>query len=384
MDNSVLNISINGSIGPENAFSESYSFDKFKKALALRPEAKTIYVNISSNGGDVFTGYDIGNLIKSERATGKKFIAVIGSRAASIATYIAVCCDEIQAHANSLWLIHYPRNEGAGGTADDMQKHVDTLRTMGAEFVKQYQAKSGQSPEAIDALMKSDKFIPATEARDLGYINKIIETVNADIDQEFKAVATYNLKDTNMADNKETAKGLFAELKKFFQADAVGMVTVDGDVKVGSTVTVDGAPAPDGPHKLADGTEIIVKDGKIESLTAPAAKEDTAALTAKIAELEAQLATANADKESATAKATELESKLIASVAKATENEAAIAGLKTKFETMEAALKKELPVASYKNIFGGDTSKDFKGAAGAKDDSETERVKGFLERLERK
>lgn len=45
-------------------------------------------------------------------------------------------------------------------------------------------------------------------------------------------------------------------------------------MEVGAPVTIDGVPAPDGEHRLQDGTVIETKDGNILEIASPAAPDD--------------------------------------------------------------------------------------------------------------
>lgn len=79
------------------------------------------------------------------------------------------------------------------------------------------------------------------------------------------------------------------------------------ELAVGGTVTIGGAAVPNGEHELADGTKIMVMDGKItevietqDQTDVEALKKENEEMKAKLAEYEGQnaaLAKANADKE---------------------------------------------------------------------------------------
>lgn len=89
--------------------------------------------------------------------------------------------------------------------------------------------------------------------------------------QQFKKQKKYN----NMSKLKQALKRILEEFSTI-ETDN-GVLEYEGELEVGTEVTIDGNPAPDGAYKTAD-KEIVVAEGKvseIRALEAPAEEETT-------------------------------------------------------------------------------------------------------------
>lgn len=69
-------------------------------------------------------------------------------------------------------------------------------------------------------------------------------------------------------------------------------ITVD-KLEVGGAVTMNGNPAPDGEHKLQDGTIVETAEGKIVEISAPGEPSDDTAVTSDMSKFESQFTEIN-------------------------------------------------------------------------------------------
>lgn len=98
-DGEVVAIEIYDEIGGRG-LPASYIIDALKEADG---EGKTIQIRLNSAGGDAFQGIAIANAIKRMKA---KTVAIVDGIAASIASIIAVSCDERHMASNACIMIH--------------------------------------------------------------------------------------------------------------------------------------------------------------------------------------------------------------------------------------------------------------------------------------
>jgi len=275
--------------------------------LALPTDTTDLVVHIHSRGGDVYEGFAIHDYL---RATGKRITTRIEGLCASIATIVALAGDERLMTKNSTFMIHNPSIGFAFGDADDMEATADLLRSIENKIIDFYSKKTSQSKETLDSWMKEEKFMTPKEAKELGFVTDIIEDISV------AAVFTISNKrkiDTTMTNLSEQAEqtlqkstsildkimNLFKEHKVDLPAPpennlnlsaadgrTLEIVTVEQIPNPGNQVKIDGKAAEDGDYIMADQSKIVVKDGKVVSVTDPEDNTDTEA----VAKLNAEIA----------------------------------------------------------------------------------------------
>ena len=142
---------------------------------AMRDMLKTIpdtveqvIFDIYSPGGNVFEG----NAISNEIAALKQKTLARVQVAASMATVIAVSCDEREIAKNGRWLIHNPW-AALMGDADAMEQRSKELRNYEREFAELYAERTGQTFEDMAALMNEERWLTPKETQELGFVSKI-------------------------------------------------------------------------------------------------------------------------------------------------------------------------------------------------------------------
>ena len=144
---------------------------------------KHLNIHISSPGGSVFDGNTIANLIKGRNGT---TTAIIEGLCASIATQIALACNEVKIYKNSLFMIHRA-SCGAWGNSKDLMKQVKALETIDDILANTYVEKSDKTIEEILDYMDQETWFSASECIELGFANSVIE-------EEKELVAKFDMK----------------------------------------------------------------------------------------------------------------------------------------------------------------------------------------------
>jgi ATP-dependent Clp endopeptidase proteolytic subunit ClpP len=145
----------------------------FLAELGALPDDAAIDLRLNSPGGSVFDAVAIYNALK--RHTGDITVWIDGI-AASAASYIAMAGDMIVMPENAFLMIHDPSGL-VMGSAEDMRSTAEALDKVKVSLIQGYTAKSGKPDEEIAALMAAETWLDATEALDLGLIDRIAEPV---------------------------------------------------------------------------------------------------------------------------------------------------------------------------------------------------------------
>lgn len=124
------------------------------KNILAEARGKDLNIYINSGGGDVLAGYAIGNALKNYRGKTRCFVDGI---AASIAGYIAMCCDEIYMPENSYLMMHKPLS-AIFGHADELNSRAELLNSMQKGIVAAFlqKAKDGITETQINEFMNAN------------------------------------------------------------------------------------------------------------------------------------------------------------------------------------------------------------------------------------
>lgn len=248
----------------------------------ISPEYSNYEIHINSFGGDVYDGYQIGNMILN---LGKPTLAIVEGMCASIATYIACCADRVSMIPQGSWIIHDPTAQ-TGGRAEDLLKAAAQLNDIKARIISRYMTKVGRngiSQQQLSDAMAKESTYDSDEAKKWGFID--------DVSEKLRAVAKIDLNKFKMETlSKEDALGIFEkfgqkldgfiasiskkETEKKPKASVkpknnLVLTLTDGTVLnvnaedpnnlVGAQVAnQDGTPLADGTYQTVDGLEIDV------------------------------------------------------------------------------------------------------------------------------
>lgn len=283
---------------------DSNTVEDIKRQLALNASASSLVLHISSPGGSVYDGYSIYHHLLS---SGKKIKGIIEGQAQSMATFISLACYEVEMREPSIYMIHNP-SQGLQGDADALQGGAEELRKIEEEMSKAYAEKTGLSVDEIKQMMKKETRMNAHEAKSKGFVDKTSKQLKA------VAIGKFNQKEMEAEDRTVLQKlgdDLSAIVKKLTTAAEpknVDLILKDGSVLVvegegdlmGKPATVNGEPAPDGEHELEDGRVVVTAGGVVSEVKEAAPQESPEQkLQKQIADLQAQLQKAEAEKTAA-------------------------------------------------------------------------------------
>jgi len=142
---------------------------QFLDDLNALGDVDNITLRINSPGGDVFDGVAIHNALKNHKA---KVTAQIDGIAASAASFIAMAADKIVMPTNSFLLIH-GASGFAMGNADVMHAIADDLDRLDNSLTATYVARAKSTTDKVKALMKEDRLMDATEAKEWGFADEV-------------------------------------------------------------------------------------------------------------------------------------------------------------------------------------------------------------------
>lgn len=143
----------------------------FISDLKTVPSNHKILLKIHSPGGEVFDGNAIANAL-SRHPGG--FEAQIEGLAASMATVISLGGRPVKMAENGFYMIHNPWGVALGDAAG-MREQAELLDKIQGGIVNAYVAKSGQTPEQVQAWMDAETWFTAQEAKDAGFVDEITD-----------------------------------------------------------------------------------------------------------------------------------------------------------------------------------------------------------------
>lgn len=147
------------------------TLQEFESALDAIGNVANLTVLIFSEGGDVFTGMAIHNLLRRHPANK---VCIIDGICASAATYPALACDEVRIPSNAWFMIH--GTEGCCcGDAEDMRSYATMLDEMNSTLVNLYVARTGRSEAEITTMLQEETWMNGADAVANGFADTVIE-----------------------------------------------------------------------------------------------------------------------------------------------------------------------------------------------------------------
>jgi ATP-dependent Clp protease protease subunit len=140
-------------------------------------DTRDVNVYLNSDGGFVAAGIAIANMIARHKG---KTTCYIDGWAASIASVIAMSCDNVVMPKNTFLMIHKPSCE-VSGNSDDFDHAAAYLRTIQEGMEQTYQAKArdGITPEVITQYVNDETWFTADEAAEVFNIEVIEPQIQA-------------------------------------------------------------------------------------------------------------------------------------------------------------------------------------------------------------
>lgn len=151
--------------------------------LQKNPDVDTINVNINSNGGDVFDGMAIRNLLAD---SGKTVNVKVVGIAASIASVIATAGDTVTMHNTSQMMVHNCWTSIYGANAKELRKLADDMDKIMESSKVAYLDKAGGklTAEKLDELLDAETYLTAEECKEYGLCDVILDSKGQPIEDE--------------------------------------------------------------------------------------------------------------------------------------------------------------------------------------------------------
>ncbi|GAI20086.1 unnamed protein product, partial [marine sediment metagenome] len=227
------------------------------KQMNENKDAEEYIVHIHSRGGEVDEGFAIHDVLV---ASGKKITTKIEGLCYSIATVPALAAEKENRKIteNSNFGIHNP-TAGIFGDADDVQKGADILKEKQDKIIDFYVAKTGADKDRITKLTNEDTELTPEEAKELGFVTEVIETI--------KAVAYFNINpkyktkimENELKDLKTEVTGLKAFFTTLFNIKDDGAKNLKLLTADGTNLNIDTEDT-----RPAVGDKVTVQEGKLE------------------------------------------------------------------------------------------------------------------------
>lgn len=306
-----------------------------------QPDATSYEVHINSEGGDVTTGFDIYNFIKS---LGLPVTTIGNGMVASMGTVIFMAGDTRFVRPNTKFMIHLPMGSVNFATSEEMDVVAKKVKEVENRVVQFYSKELGLNKEAISPLLKNETWLDQQQLMDLGFV-----TSNTPVRIAARAIKNKNKmsKQNKFRTLLKTWLGEKTVMKTIFSADNKELVFSqlgdDDPIEVGATATFDGAPA-EGEITAADGTIYVFAAGVLSEIK-PVMEETTTeddmveALAATLevaAELEDRMAAVETEVTGLKKERDDFKEKL-------TKAEQTIAKLKGESKTVEVVAKDKNP-----------------------------------------
>lgn len=243
-----------------------------------------IEVSIHSEGGSVFEGFAIYDALKAYAGPKK---CIVASSAFSIASYIPMAFDDVEITPNGYMMLHSPYSEFEGND-EDFAKQSALLSQLKSNMVQAYSAKTGKSPQEIQAILNSETYYNANQAIAMGLANRmtpapIMGRVFAKLNKMPHGVVAALFGAGSVGDNNATTR-------KIPMSEATPVAATVQEIK--RTF----------PKAKADFViKCLEQQMPMEQVAAAAVQDTTTeneALTARVAALEAQVASMKADEQS--------------------------------------------------------------------------------------
>lgn len=161
-------IDIYGSIGESLG---GISAGEFAATLKNAKGARSLRVNISSDGGVAFDGLTIFGLLRDFPGDVTTYNAGLAASAASL---ILMGGDTILSAPAAVVMIH-EANTAIAGTAGELERIAAALRVTNASIVGVYEQRTGMPRAKIEKMMAAESWLSAAEAKSLGFIDEITE-----------------------------------------------------------------------------------------------------------------------------------------------------------------------------------------------------------------
>lgn len=144
--------------------------DLIQQVSALGDVA-SLLVRINSIGGDAAQGLAIFNYLNSLDCEVTVRVEGVAMSSASVIAMVA-SPGKLIMPANTIMMMHHPWTIAAGN-AKDLRATADDLDAWSQAVIQTYLARSGMTPEALDAFLDEERSLTAAEAVEMGFADVV-------------------------------------------------------------------------------------------------------------------------------------------------------------------------------------------------------------------
>ncbi len=150
----------------------AFSPQTVRDAIDKNPEGETLTLEINSNGGSVFAGFEMYSVLQIADC---HTVAEIQSIAASAATTVMLGCKEVVASPVAQVMIHLPSCVTVGD-APTHEGSIAVLNSITKSILNGYALKCGKKSNRneLERLMTTSTWMTAQEAMGLGLVDKVL------------------------------------------------------------------------------------------------------------------------------------------------------------------------------------------------------------------
>lgn len=139
-------------------------------------------VELTTPGGSVM---DAGTMVAELAKLKGTSKVTISGLVASAGTVLASVFDEVSMSDFSYFLIHYPRQQFSGTLRpQELQEISSALTAITTQSIDIYEKKTGLARDVIEDYMAKESMFGASQAKELGFVDKIIGTTTQSVDDK--------------------------------------------------------------------------------------------------------------------------------------------------------------------------------------------------------
>jgi len=162
-----------GTIGQSWWDMDGVTAAQFQRDLRALGSVETIDLRLNSEGGVITDAQTMYTLLREHPATVNVHI---DGFAASAASFLAMVGDTISIAEGGFLMIHNARG-GAMGTAPELERAAEVLRSMNDMIARKYMDRSGQPAEKIAQWMDDETWFEGRRAVDLGFATSLVNNM---------------------------------------------------------------------------------------------------------------------------------------------------------------------------------------------------------------
>lgn len=201
--------------GPIGTLENQVNSKGFIERLEAMGDVSEINVRINSPGGSSFEAVAMYNALIKHPA---KVVTINEGAALSAGSVVLMAGDERRMADNSLLMIHNPSTRTIG-TKEEHERRVEFLDRVTQTITDLYAKRTGLSHERIAEMMSRETWLDANEAKQLNFVDVIVESKGEPTAVHQEAVAQFenHYEVTAMSETQDSPKSAtLAELKSTF------------------------------------------------------------------------------------------------------------------------------------------------------------------------